>query len=64
MYICGKIAWQMKEIKPTYKKQGNITLFDNEETMFKIVVLQRIYHLSDAQAEYHIRDRLSFRDFL
>ncbi len=64
MYICGKIAWQMKEIKPTYKKQGNITLFDNEETMFKIVVLQRIYHLSDAQAEYQIRDMLSFRDFL
>ena len=32
--------------------------------MFKIVVLQRIYHLSDAQAEYQIRDRLSFRDFL
>ena len=32
--------------------------------MFKIVVLQRIYHLSDPQAEYQIRDRLSFCDFL
>lgn len=32
--------------------------------MFKIVVLQRIYHLSDPQTEYQIRDRLSFRDFL
>lgn len=32
--------------------------------MFKIVVLQRICHLSDLQAEYQIRDRLSFRDFL
>ncbi|MBQ7710800.1 MAG: transposase [Bacteroidales bacterium] len=32
--------------------------------MFKIVVLQRIYHLSDPQAEYQIRDRLLFRDFL
>jgi transposase len=102
----------MKETKPTYKKQGNVTLFDSDETMeklnklgnpldklskavdfemfrdtlekglykekftkvgvkpydyvlmFKIVVLQRIYHLSDPQAEYQIRDRLSFRDFL
>ena len=35
MYICGKFEWQMKESKPTYKKQGNITLFDNEETMEK-----------------------------
>lgn len=32
--------------------------------MFKIVVLQRMYHLSDAQTEYQIRDRLSFRTFL
>lgn len=96
----------MKETKPTYKKQGNITLFDNEETMeklnamgnpldrlqkavdfemfrdtleealykekftnagakpydyvlmFKVLVLQRMNHLSDAQTEYQIRDRL------
>ena len=102
----------MKETKPTYKKQGNITLFDNEETMeklnamgnpldrlqkavdfemfrdtleealykekftnagakpydyvlmFKVLVLQRMNHLSDAQTEYQTRDRLSFRDFL
>ena len=32
--------------------------------MFKILVLQRMYHLSDAQTEYQIRDRLSFRRFL
>ena len=32
--------------------------------MFKILVLQRMYHLSDEQTEYQIRDRLSFRDFL
>ena len=102
----------MEQSKQTYKKQGNISLFDSEDTMdklnslgnpleklsrvvdfemfrkeleaglykekftnvgakpydyvlmFKIVVLQRIYHLSDPQAEYQIRDRLSFRDFL
>ena len=25
----------MKETKPTYKKQGNVTLFDSDETMEK-----------------------------
>jgi IS5 family transposase len=32
--------------------------------MFKIVVLQRLYNLSDDQAEYQIRDRASFQRFL
>lgn len=32
--------------------------------MFKILVLQRLYHLSDEQMEFHITDRLSFRRFL
>ena len=32
--------------------------------MFKIILLQRFYNLSDEQAEYQINDRLSFRDFL
>ena len=90
----------MEQSKQTYKKQGNISLFDSEETMdklnslgnpleklsrvvdfemfredletglykekftnvgaqpydyvlmFKILVLQRMYHLSDEQTEY------------
>ena len=32
--------------------------------MFKILVLQRMYNLSDEQAEYQIVDRTSFRGFL
>jgi transposase, IS5 family len=32
--------------------------------MFKILVLQKLYHISDAQAEYQIKDRLSFMRFL
>ena len=32
--------------------------------MFKVLVLQRMYHLSDEQVEYQIIDRISFRDFL
>lgn len=33
-------------------------------TMFKILILQSLYNLSDHQAEYQIRDRLSFMRFL
>jgi IS5 family transposase len=32
--------------------------------MFKILILQRIYNISDAQAEYQVKDRLSFMRFL
>jgi len=32
--------------------------------MFKILVLQRYYNLSDEQTEFQIKDRLSFMDFL
>ena len=32
--------------------------------MFKILILQSLYNLSDEQAEYQIRDRLSFMRFL
>lgn len=36
----------------------------NRLMMFKILVLQSLYNLSDAQAEYQLRDRLSFMRFL
>lgn len=32
--------------------------------MFKIQILQKLYHISDAQAQYQINDRLSFMRFL
>lgn len=32
--------------------------------MFKVMFVQRLYGLSDEQAEYQIKDRTSFRDFL
>lgn len=32
--------------------------------MFKIIILQRYYNLSDEQTEFQIKDRLSFLDFL
>lgn len=33
-------------------------------TMFKLLVLQRLYNLSDDQAEFQVSDRISFRRFL
>ena len=32
--------------------------------MFKIILIKRIYKLSDKQTEYQIYDRLSFKEFL
>lgn len=32
--------------------------------MFKILILQRLYSMSDDQTEFHINDRISFMDFL
>lgn len=32
--------------------------------MFKVMFVQRLYGLSDEQAEYQIKDRMSFREFL
>lgn len=36
----------------------------NPLLLFKILILQRLYNLSDEQAEYQINDRLSFMRFL
>jgi len=32
--------------------------------MFKIIIIKRVYNLSDKQTEYQIYDRLSFKEFL
>lgn len=59
---CLDILWRGGLYKEKFTKVGAKPY--DYVLMFKIVVLQRIYHLSDPQAEYQIRDRLSFRDFL
>ena len=45
------------------RKKGGRPPFD-AVLMFKILVLQALYNLSDDQTEYQIRDRLSFMRFL
>jgi IS5 family transposase len=50
-------------IKVWRKSQAGAKPYDYV-MMLKILILQRLYHLSDEQTEYQINDRLSFRRFL
>ena len=52
-----------KALKYADRRQGGRPPFD-PVMMFKIMVLQALYSLSDDQAEYLCRDRLSFMRFL
>ncbi|MCF7927945.1 MAG: IS5 family transposase [Spirochaetales bacterium] len=63
------IDWEMfrpileKAFRKEAKGPGGRPPFDYV-MMFKILVLQRLYNLSDAQMQFHILDRLSFMRFL
>ena len=50
-------------VQKTPKAPGGRPRFD-AVIMFKTIVIQRLYHLSDAQTEFMIRDRLSFMKFV
>jgi transposase, IS5 family len=52
-----------KVLRRSKRTQGGRPPFDAVR-MFKILVLQALYNLSDDQTEYQIRDRLSFMRFL
>src|SRR4030042_2128105 len=63
------IDWEMfrPQLKRCFKKEpkgpGGRPPFDYV-LMFKILILQRLYNLSDAQMQYQLLDRLSFHRFL
>jgi IS5 family transposase len=63
------IEWELfrkpieKALAVQAKAPGGRPPFD-KLMMFKILILQRYYNLSDAQCEFQIKDRLSFMDFL
>lgn len=59
MFRPGLAAALHKEAKGPGGRPGFDAVF-----MFKILVLQRVYGLSDEQAELQIMDRLSFQEFL
>ena len=59
------IPWEM--FRPTLSAAPNCTVSSkgsrppyNVILMFKILILQRLYGLSDNQTEYQINDRMSF----
>nr|WP_249417335.1 transposase [Treponema phagedenis] len=64
-----KINWEI--FKPLLKKAltkepkglGGRPAYDYV-MMFKIIILQKLYNISDDQTEYQINDRLSFMRFL
>ncbi len=53
----------MRALRRSNRSKGGRPPFD-AVLMFKILVLHALYNLSDDQAEYQIRDRLSFMRFL
>lgn len=63
------INWEMfrPQLRKVFKKEakgaGGRPPYDYV-LLFKILVLQRIYNLSDEQTEYQINDRMSFMRFL
>jgi IS5 family transposase len=52
-----------KNLRRSKRPKGGRPPFD-AVLMFKVLVLQTLYNLSDDQTEYQIRDRLSFMRFL
>jgi IS5 family transposase len=52
-----------KALKRSRREKGGRKPFDSV-LMFKVLVLQALYNMSDEQTEYQIRDRLSFMRFL
>lgn len=59
----AKKAGLEKQNKKEEKHAGGRPAFDCV-MMFKILVLQRYYNLSDEQAEFQITDRMTFRRFI
>jgi IS5 family transposase len=65
----GAIPWErfrptlQKALKKLKKTEAGRKPYDYV-MMFKLLVLQTLYNLSDAQTEYQVRDRLSFIRFL
>jgi IS5 family transposase len=63
------VDWEMfrPKLKRFFKKEpkgpGGRPPYDYV-VMFKVLILQRLYNLSDAQMEYQLLDRLSFQRFL
>ena len=67
--LAREIPWESfrypirKALKKPKKSNAGRKAFD-PVLMFKVIVLQNLYNLSDQQTEFMVRDRLSFMRFL
>lgn len=67
--LAREIPWESfryplkKALKKPKKSHAGRKAFD-PVLMFKLLILQNLYNLSDAQTEFMVRDRLSFMRFL
>jgi transposase, IS5 family len=67
--LAGRIDWQVfvpvleRALRKEAKGPGGRPSYDSL-LMFKILILQRYYNVSDEQTQYQITDRLSFQRFL
>ncbi len=67
--LCGVIDFELfrsrllAALRRSDRSKGGRPPYD-PVLMFKVLVLQALYNLSDDQAEFQIRDRLSFMRFL
>jgi IS5 family transposase len=67
--LAGRIDWQLfvpvlqRALQKEAKGPGGRPAYDSL-LMFKILLLQRYYNVSDEQMQYQITDRLSFQRFL
>jgi IS5 family transposase len=67
--LAQQIPWRRfrktleRSLKRAKREKGGRPPYD-AVLMFKVLVLQALYNLSDEQTEYQIRDRLSFMRFL
>jgi len=67
--LSGVVPWDLfrkplsKALKRSDGSKGGRPAYD-PVVMFKVLVLQALYSLSDDQAEFQIQDRLSFMRFL
>ena len=62
---CGSVFRPLLKVIHQKQRKSNAGRKPHDVTlMFKMLVLQALYNLSDDQTEFQVRDRLSFQRFL
>ena len=67
--LAQMVPWEsfrvtLTKVRPEQRKSNAGRKPIDEVLMFKLLVLQRLYNISDEELEYQVNDRLSFMRFL